>query len=52
MKITEEMLTALAKACYANGVLNGLADSDISFDDSLAQVALNTILDTLEDKDK
>ena len=52
MEITKEILESLAKACYANGVLNGFVDNSVSFEDSLAEVALNTVLALLEDDNK
>lgn len=47
MKIDEEVLTKLAITCYESGKLDGIAQNDRDFKDSVAQVAVNLVIDVL-----
>ena len=50
MKITEEILKQLARASYIDGQVDGIAGRHTEFEESLAKVALDTILKMLKDK--
>ena len=48
MKITKEMLISLAKSAYLNGQVDGIAGRHTEFEESLAQIALDTVLELME----